>query len=77
MTIDAIHRSFVSFDCDWFRATDEFYLLERMQRWAGVLATADCINRVVVNPMLDSRFLDIARSTPPRTSATLNCSAGS
>ena len=64
-TIDSIHEAFLDFDTDWFRATDEFYLLQRMQRWAGVLATADCMRRTVVNPMLDHRFLDIVRSAPP------------
>jgi len=51
---------------DWPRATDEFYLGQRMRRWAGVLASADCLDRTVVNPMLDPRFLDLVRALPPR-----------
>jgi asparagine synthase (glutamine-hydrolysing) len=51
---------------DWLTATDEFYLWQRMQRWAGVTGTAVCFDREVVNPMLDRRFLEIARSLPPR-----------
>ena len=51
---------------DWMSATDDFYLEERMQRWAGVTGTAVCFDRVVTNPMLDDRFIDIARSLAPR-----------
>jgi asparagine synthase (glutamine-hydrolysing) len=51
---------------DWMEATDEFYLYQRMQRWAGVLATALCFERVAVNPMLDDRFIAIARGLAPR-----------
>jgi asparagine synthase (glutamine-hydrolysing) len=47
-------------------ATDEFYLYQRMQRWAGVTDTAVCFDRVATNPMLDDRFIAIARSLPPR-----------
>jgi asparagine synthase (glutamine-hydrolysing) len=52
--------------CDWMAATDEFYLEQRMQRWAGVTDTAVCFDRVVSNPMLDDRFITIARSLPPQ-----------
>lgn len=51
---------------DWMGATDEFYLYQRMQRWAGILATALCFERVAVNPMLDDRFIAIARGLAPR-----------
>ena len=51
---------------DWFSATDEFDLEQRMQRWAGVTDTAVCFDREVTNPMLDNRFLDIARGLPSR-----------
>ncbi|WP_426516472.1 hypothetical protein ACPPVQ_17890 [Diaminobutyricibacter sp. McL0618] len=50
---------------EWFRATDTLYLRDRMQRWAGATDTAVGYQRVVVNPMLESDFLDIsARLTP-------------
>jgi asparagine synthase (glutamine-hydrolysing) len=51
---------------DWMAATDEFYLYQRMQRWAGILATAVCFDRVAINPMLDDRFISIARGLAPR-----------
>ena len=51
---------------DWMAATDEFYLDQRMQRWAGVTDTAVCFDHVISNPMLDDRFIAIARRLPPR-----------
>src|SRR5262249_42063682 len=61
-----LYRIFAGYGPDWLTATDEFYLGQRMHRWAGVLATATCLERTVVNPMLDDRFLDLARSLRPR-----------
>ena len=49
----------------WWPATDEFYLGQRMYRWAGALASSTAYDRPVTNPMLERRFLDIARSLPP------------
>jgi asparagine synthase (glutamine-hydrolysing) len=51
---------------DWMAATDDFYLDQRMQRWAGIVGTANCFNRVASNPMLDDRFIAIARSLAPQ-----------
>jgi asparagine synthase (glutamine-hydrolysing) len=51
---------------DWMAATDDFYLDQRMQRWAGVTDTAVCFDRVISNPMLDDRFIAIARGLHPR-----------
>jgi asparagine synthase (glutamine-hydrolysing) len=50
----------------WFTATDVLYLGHRMQRWAGVLSSAVSMDRQVVNPMLDDRFLRIARRLSPQ-----------
>jgi asparagine synthase (glutamine-hydrolysing) len=50
----------------WFPATDLLYLGHRMQRWAGVLSSAVSMDRRVVNPMLDDRFLRIARGLSPQ-----------
>ncbi|AKU15918.1 hypothetical protein [Luteipulveratus mongoliensis] len=63
---NAVHRSLRSTDAAWFPATDHFYLYERMQRWAGVTDSAVCLDRAVVNPMLDPGFIDIANALPPR-----------
>lgn len=54
---------------EWFRATDELYLRHRMQRWAGATDTAVSSQRVVINPMLDPEFLDIAARLSPRDKA--------
>jgi asparagine synthase (glutamine-hydrolysing) len=54
---------------DWFRATDDLYLRHRMQRWAGVTDTAVAYQRIVINPMLDPQFLDIAARLAPRDKA--------
>lgn len=54
---------------EWFRATDELYLRHRMQRWAGATDTAVSSQRVVINPMLDAEFLDIAARLAPRDKA--------
>jgi asparagine synthase (glutamine-hydrolysing) len=49
----------------WMAATDDLYLYHRMQRWAGVTETAVCLERPVVNPMLDDRFISIAMALRP------------
>ena len=54
---------------EWFRATDDLYLRHRMQRWAGVTDTAVAYQRIVINPMLDRSFLDIAARLAPRDKA--------
>jgi asparagine synthase (glutamine-hydrolysing) len=64
--IDDIYREFVVTGLPWFPAMDEFYLGQRMHRWAGVLASANAMERSIVNPMLDREFLGISRSVHPR-----------
>jgi asparagine synthase (glutamine-hydrolysing) len=49
----------------WMSATDELYLAHRMQRWGGVTETAVCLDRQIINPMLDDRFISIANSLEP------------
>lgn len=65
-TLGEIFDTLAATGLPWLEATDEFYLWQRMQRWAGVTDTAVAFDREVVNPMLDRRFLDIARGLPPR-----------
>lgn len=50
---------------DWLRATDEFYLLHRMHRWAGVHGTVAAVRRHLVNPMFDRRFIELALAVAP------------
>jgi asparagine synthase (glutamine-hydrolysing) len=63
--VDQVHILLRETGLDWYGATDEFYLFQRMQRWAGVVDTALCFDREIVNPMLDARFLDLARGLAP------------
>lgn len=49
---------------DWRTATDEFYIGQRMHRWAGTLASATCLDRAVINPMLDPDFVQLGRDCP-------------
>lgn len=50
---------------DWLRATDEFYLYQRMRRWSGVHGSASATRRYAVNPMLDRRFIELALALAP------------
>jgi asparagine synthase (glutamine-hydrolysing) len=63
--LSEVHRLIAEAASDWFTATDEFYLWNRMQRWAGARDTAVVADREVVNPMLDLHFLDLARGLTP------------
>ncbi|MGC5020480.1 hypothetical protein [Micromonospora sp. DT47] len=51
---------------DWLRATDEFYLMHRMHRWAGAHGTVAAVRRHYVNPMFDRRFVELALGVAPR-----------
>ena len=63
---DAVYDALRAGGSEWFRATDELYLRHRMQRWAGATDVAVSAERVVLNPMLDGRFLDIAARLRPQ-----------
>lgn len=66
---DEVHRILQGSGMAWPDATDQLYLYERMQRWAGVTDSAVCLGRATVNPMLDPRFIDIANSLAPADKA--------
>ncbi|MEV4760940.1 hypothetical protein AB0J86_38375 [Micromonospora sp. NPDC049559] len=63
--LDAVLACFAEYPSDWLRATDEFYLWQRMPRWAGTHSTAAAVERWFVNPMLDRRFLHLALGVSP------------
>lgn len=67
--VDEVDRALRGGGADWFRATDALYLGHRMQRWAGATDTAADYERILINPMLDARFLDIATRLAPRDKA--------
>ncbi|MFC8620578.1 hypothetical protein ACFT9M_29735 [Micromonospora purpureochromogenes] len=65
---DALDRITASFDGappQWLRATDHFYLYQRMQRWAGAHGSVAAVNRFFINPMFDRRFIQLAHSVSP------------
>ena len=61
-----VARVLTESELPWMSATDHLYLAHRMQRWGGVTETAVCLDRQVVNPMLDDRFISIANALEPR-----------
>ena len=66
VALESVYRALVAGNSSWFDATDELYYRHRMQRWAGLGETAVCLDRSLTNPMLDDRFLAIARALSPR-----------
>jgi asparagine synthase (glutamine-hydrolysing) len=50
---------------DWLRATDAFYLYQRMHRWAAAHGTVAAVRRRTVNPMFDRRFIELALAVAP------------
>jgi asparagine synthase (glutamine-hydrolysing) len=58
---EALHEA----DGGWLGATDEFYLRQRMQRWAGHALTPSGHARSLLLPFLDSRYIAWARRAPP------------
>ncbi len=65
--VERIHDLMAATGKEWLAATDDFYLEQRMQRWAGVTDTAVCLDRSMVNPMLDDRFIAIAQALSPES----------
>lgn len=67
--LDAVHAALLGGGTPWLPATDELYVRHRMQRWAGATDTAVSNERVVINPMLDHGFLDLAARLSPQDKA--------
>lgn len=63
--VGEVHSIMAATGRDWMSATDDLYLDQRMQRWAGITETSVCLNRIITNPMLDDRFIEIARTLTP------------
>lgn len=61
----AVGACFAGYHRDWLRATDEFYLWQRVQRWAGAHASAVATQRGSLDPLLDRRFLQLALTPAP------------
>jgi asparagine synthase (glutamine-hydrolysing) len=53
------------YDCDWLTATDEFYLRERLARWAGLRLTVAGTEQTLLGSLLHPGFVAQARACPP------------
>lgn len=53
----------------WSDATDDFYLGQRMQHWAGATESPVSARRRIVNPMLDDRWIATVRALAPEDKA--------
>ncbi|MFE6510053.1 hypothetical protein ACFVDI_13210 [Nocardioides sp. NPDC057767] len=53
----------------WFEATDDLYLGQRMQHWAGATESPVSARRRIVNPMLDDRWIATVRALAPADKA--------
>jgi asparagine synthase (glutamine-hydrolysing) len=63
--LEAVGACFEQYHRDWLRATDEFYLWQRVQRWAGIHASAVSTLRYSVDPLLDRGFMQLALAPAP------------
>lgn len=61
----SVHGVLADTERSWFDATDELYLGQRMQRWAGATESPVSTVRRIVNPMLDDRWIATARALAP------------
>jgi asparagine synthase (glutamine-hydrolysing) len=66
VTVSRLQKIFNEYDCDWLTATDMFYTLQRMSRWAGLHLTMASTERLLLNPLLDSQFVRTGLSCSPR-----------
>lgn len=58
----SVHSALADTGRPWFEATDELYLGQRVQRWAGATESPACTVRRIVNPLLDDRWIATARA---------------
>jgi asparagine synthase (glutamine-hydrolysing) len=65
MALRQLRDIFSAYDCDWLTATDQFYLRERMARWVGTGLSVACVERTLISPLLDPRFVALARGALP------------
>lgn len=63
--VKEVEQALVGTGKAWLAATDDLYLTHRMQRWGGITETAVCLDRPVVSPMLDDRFLALVDRVHP------------
>jgi asparagine synthase (glutamine-hydrolysing) len=64
-TLALITELLTGYSRHWLRSLDEFYLWQRMQRWAGAHGTVAAVDRSFCNPMFDREFAELARAASP------------
>lgn len=64
-TLGTVRESILSYDKPWLPATDEFYLRERMCRWAGATYSPPATERIVLSPLFDPEYITLAHSSSP------------
>jgi asparagine synthase (glutamine-hydrolysing) len=65
ITTRRVHDILAGYQCDWLSATDEFYVRERVVRWAGARLSASSTERTLLSSFLDPEFVLQARACPP------------
>lgn len=65
LVVARLQRTFTPYVGGWLRATDEFYLRERMASWLGAEWSASCLDRTILAPFFHPDYVDWARSCDP------------
>jgi asparagine synthase (glutamine-hydrolysing) len=63
--ISEVRRVLTGYRRDWLSCTDEFYMRERVVRWAGLRLSASSTERTVLSSMLHPDYVALARACPP------------
>lgn len=67
--VDLVHRALIAGGPEWYSATDDLYFNHRTARWAGLCESVVSLRRTITNPLLDNRFLRLARNLAPQDKA--------
>ena len=65
LALDRLREIMTGYGCDWLTATDEFYLRERLARWAGLRLTVAGTEQTLLGSLLHPGFIARARACPP------------
>lgn len=63
--VTRLREIITGYGCDWLTATDEFYLRERLARWAGLRLTVAGTEQTLLGSLLHPGFVAQARACPP------------
>ena len=65
LALARLREIMTGYGCDWLTATDEFYLRERLARWAGLRLTVAGAEQTLLGSLLHPGFIAQARACPP------------